>query len=95
MGSVVVPFLGVLPGSVLEAANVPQTLAYFNGHCWFSYATRKSLISIAVITTILWVIFAFLMATGRPVFPLLPIVGTIWLVYQVLRLSSLPIEEGN
>jgi hypothetical protein len=115
-------FLGVLLGSVLEAANVPQpwrTLLAIAGlaalfgplirgatietrKLWAegivlpSYpVTRKSLISIAVITAILWVIFAFLVATGRPVFPLLPIVGTIWLVYQLLRLRSLPIEEGN
>jgi hypothetical protein len=120
MGSVVV--LGVLLGSVLEAANVPQpwrTLlataglaALFGplirgamietrklraeGIVLPSYpVTRKSLISIAVITAILWLIFAFLVATGRPVFPLLLIVGTIWLVYQLLRLRSLPIEEGN
>ncbi|KIS28928.1 hypothetical protein TV39_02055 [Arthrobacter sp. SPG23] len=52
--------------------------------------TRKSLISIAVITAILWVVFAFLVATGRPTFPLLPIVGTIWLAYQLLRLRSMP-----
>jgi hypothetical protein len=52
--------------------------------------TRKSLISFAVITAILWVVFAFLVAAGRPTFPLLPIVGTIWLAYQLLRLRSQP-----
>lgn len=107
--------LGVLLGSVLDAANVPQpwrTLlataglaALFGplirgamiearqlraeGIVLPSYpVTRKSLISIAVITAVLWVVFAFLVATGRPTFPLLPIVGTIWLVYQLLRLRA-------
>jgi len=110
-------FLGVLLGSVLEAANVPQpwrTLLAIAGIAALfgplirgamietrklraegivlpSYpVTRKSLISIAVITAILWVVFAFLVAMGRPTFPLLPIAGTIWLAYQLLRLRSLP-----
>jgi hypothetical protein len=115
-------FLGVLLGSVLEAANVPQpwrTLLAVAGLAALfgplirgamietrklraegivlpSYpVTRKSLISSAVITAILWVIFAFLVATGRPTFPVLPIIGTIWLTYQLLRVRSLPIEEDN
>lgn len=110
-------FLGVLLGSVLEAANVPQpwrTLLAIAGIAALfgplirgamietrklraegivlpSYpVTRKSLISIGVITAILWVVFAFLVAMGRPTFPLLPIAGTIWLAYQLLRLRSLP-----
>lgn len=52
--------------------------------------TRKTLISTAVITALLWVVFAFLIANGRPTFPLLPIAATIWLVYQWLRFRSLP-----
>jgi len=110
-------FLGVLLGSVLDAANVPQpwrTLLAIAGIAALfgplirgamvetrklraegivlpSYpVTRKSLISLAVITAILWVVFAFLVAAGRPTFPLLPIVGTIWLAYQLLRLRSQP-----
>lgn len=105
-------FLGVLLGSVLDAANVPQpwrTLLAIAGIAALfgplirgamietrklraegivlpsHPVTRKSLISIAVITAILWVVFAVLVATGRPTFPLLPIVGTIWLAYQLLR----------
>ena len=50
---------------------------------------RKTLISTAVITAILWIAFAFLVATGRSTFPLLPIVGTMWLGYQLLRLRLL------
>ncbi|WP_458779949.1 hypothetical protein [Arthrobacter sp. D3-16] len=50
--------------------------------------TRKTLISLAAITAILWIAFAVLVATGRPTFPLLPILGTIWLTYQLLRLRS-------
>jgi hypothetical protein len=115
-------FLGVLLGSVLDAAKVPQpwrTLLVIAGIAALfgplirgamietrqlraegivmpPYPiTRKSLISVAVITTILWVVFAFLFATSRPTFPLLPIVGTVWLAYQLLRLRSLPHKKAR
>lgn len=47
--------------------------------------TRKSLISAAVITGALWVIYgvAVVMNQDQFVFPLLPIAGTIWLAFQV------------
>jgi hypothetical protein len=52
--------------------------------------TRRTLISTAAITAVLWGVFALLIAGGRPTFPLLPIIGTIWVAYQWLRLRSLP-----
>lgn len=107
--------LGVLLGSVLDSANVPQpwrtllavaALAVVFGPLIRgavletrklraegidlpSYpVTRKTLISMAVITAVLWVGFAYVVSIGRPVFPLLPIVGTLWLAYQLLRMRS-------
>lgn len=47
--------------------------------------TRKSLISAAVITGVLWIIFGIAISTGQLVFPLLPIAGTAWLAFQVHR----------
>jgi MFS family permease len=47
--------------------------------------TRKSLISVGVLTGVLWVAFAVVALSGRPVFPLVPIAGTAWLVFQVRR----------
>jgi hypothetical protein len=43
--------------------------------------TRKSLIAIAVITGVVWIAFAVVAFTGRPVFPLVPIASTTWLVF--------------
>ena len=47
--------------------------------------TRKSLISAAVITGVLWAIYgiAVVMAQDQFVFPLLPIAGTVWLAFQL------------
>ncbi|WP_461187909.1 hypothetical protein [Arthrobacter sp. Z4-13] len=50
--------------------------------------TRKTLISMTVITAVLWIAFVFLVAIGRHTFPLLPILGTIWLAYQFCRQRS-------
>ncbi|TSE15042.1 hypothetical protein B1A87_003040 [Arthrobacter sp. KBS0703] len=47
--------------------------------------TRKTLISNAVITGILWALFAVLVIIGQPVFPLLAVASTIWLLYLLLR----------
>jgi hypothetical protein len=47
--------------------------------------TRKTLISNAVITGILWVLFAVLVIIGQPVFPLLAVLSTVWLLYLLLR----------
>jgi hypothetical protein len=49
--------------------------------------TRKSLISAAVITVVLWIIFGVAVAMNQDefVFPLLPIAGTAWLAFQVRR----------
>jgi hypothetical protein len=78
--------LSIGPGALIETRKLRA-----EGIVLPSYPiTRKSLISTAVITAILWGLFAFLVATGRPTFPLLPIVATIWLAYQVFRLRSLP-----
>ena len=116
--------LGVLLGSALDAANIPQpwrTLLAVAGLAAVfgpltrgavietrqlraegidlpSYpVTRKTLIFTAAITAILWIIFAFLVANDRPTFPLLPIVGTVWLGYQWLRLRHLkaPVQRGD
>lgn len=47
--------------------------------------TRKSLISAAVITGVLWIIYgvAVVMSRDQFGFPLLPIGGTVWLAFQV------------
>ncbi|MFC9350454.1 hypothetical protein [Arthrobacter sp. NPDC057013] len=47
--------------------------------------TRKSLIGNAVIVGVVWTAFGFLVASGRTAIPLLPIAGTIWLLYQLHR----------
>jgi hypothetical protein len=47
--------------------------------------TRKSLISVAVITGFLWIAVAVLIFIGKPVFPLLPIATTVWLAFQARR----------
>jgi MFS family permease len=47
--------------------------------------TRKSLISVGVLTGVLWIAFAVVALSGRPVFPLVPIACTAWLVFQVRR----------
>lgn len=47
--------------------------------------TRKSLITLTIITGVLWIAFAVLVFSGRPVFPLVPIAGTAWLVFQGRR----------
>lgn len=52
--------------------------------------TRKSLISAAVITGVLWIIFGIAISTGQLVFPLLPIAGTVWLVFLVHRWRRRP-----
>lgn len=57
--------------------------------------TRKSLISTAVLTGILWIVFVFLAANGRLTFPLLPVVGTVWLAYQWRRSMSLTSEKDH
>jgi hypothetical protein len=38
-----------------------------------------------VITGILWILFAVLVIIGQPVFPLLAVASTIWLLYLLLR----------
>jgi hypothetical protein len=45
--------------------------------------TRRSLVSAAVITGVLWVIFGIALSMGQLVFPLLPIASTVWLAFQV------------
>lgn len=52
--------------------------------------TRKSLISAAVITGVLWVIYgvAVVMNQDQFVFPLLPIAATVWLAFHVHRWNS-------
>jgi len=47
--------------------------------------TRKSLIALGLISGALWIAFAVVALSGRPVFPLVPIAGTAWLVFQVRR----------
>ena len=48
-------------------------------------ATRKTVTANAIITAILWVLFAVTVAIGQPVFPLLQIAVTIWLAYLIGR----------
>ncbi len=52
--------------------------------------TRKSLISAAVITAVLWIINGVAVAMNQDqfVFPLLPIAATAWLAFQVHRWNS-------
>ncbi|ALE06213.1 hypothetical protein AL755_13295 [Arthrobacter sp. ERGS1:01] len=74
----------LIRGAVIEARGLRA-----EGIALPSYpVTPKSLISIAIITSVLWAVFAFLIAEGRPTFPLLPIIGTIWVTYNLLRLRS-------
>lgn len=47
--------------------------------------TRKSLISMGVLTGVLWIAFAVVAFSGRPVFPLVAIAATAWLVFQIQR----------
>ena len=56
--------------------------------------TPKSLISAAVVTAVLWAGFVVLVLMGRPVVPVLPIVTTVWLVYQRRRLRARMQEMG-
>lgn len=50
--------------------------------------TRKVLVSAAVMTTVLWIFFVILGAIGRTVNPVVPIVGTLWLAFQLLQRRS-------
>ncbi|WP_143111461.1 hypothetical protein [Arthrobacter sp. ov118] len=51
--------------------------------------TRKSLISVGIITGLLWALVVVLVAIGRPVIPLLPIACTVWLAVQFRRWRAL------
>lgn len=55
--------------------------------------TRKSLISVGVLTGVLWIAFAVVAFSGRPVFPLVPIAGTAWLVFQGRRWKNPSADE--
>jgi hypothetical protein len=48
-------------------------------------ATGNPVTANAIITAILWVLFAVTVAIGQPVFPLLQIAVTIWLAYLIGR----------
>ncbi|GAA2851842.1 hypothetical protein GCM10010523_10590 [Paenarthrobacter ilicis] len=50
--------------------------------------TRKVLVSAAVMTTVLWIFFVILGAIGRPMNPVVPLVGTLWLAFQLLQRRS-------
>lgn len=50
--------------------------------------TRKVLVSAAVMTTVLWIFFVILGAIGRTVNPVVPLVGTLWLAFQLLQRRS-------
>jgi hypothetical protein len=52
--------------------------------------TRKSLISTALVTGLLWLAFAALAFGGQFIFPLVPIAGTVWLAVQFPRWGRLP-----
>ena len=88
------PWRAVLVAAVLAAVFVPLIRAATletrqlraEGIELPSYPiTRKSLISVAVITGVLWIAFAVVATSGRPVFPLVPIAGTAWLIFQGWR----------
>jgi hypothetical protein len=51
--------------------------------------TRKSLITLGIITGLLWALVVVLVAIGRPVIPLLPIACTVWLAVQLRRWRAL------
>ena len=51
--------------------------------------TRKSLISLGIMTGSLWALFVVLVAIGRPVVPLLAVGCTVWLVLQIRRWKAL------
>lgn len=55
--------------------------------------TRKSLIALGLVTGALWIAFAVVALSGRPVFPLVPIAGTAWLVFQVRRWRKRSADE--
>jgi hypothetical protein len=48
-------------------------------------ATRKTVITNAVLAGVLWCLFAVTLAIGMPVLPLLPSAATIWLAYLIRR----------
>ncbi len=60
-----------------EGVDVPSYAAY--------PTSRKALVSIAVITGVLWIIFAISASFGELFFPLVPISCTVWLAIQIRR----------
>lgn len=52
--------------------------------------TRKAVIFLAIITGVLWCVFAGLAFAGQFVFPLVPIAMTIMLAFQARQWRSLP-----
>jgi hypothetical protein len=81
VGAVAAVFIPLIRAAVLEARGLRA-----EGIDLPSYpVTRKSLISVAVITGVLWIVFGVLVFIGKPVFPLVPIAGTAWLAFQAHR----------
>ncbi|MDQ1595638.1 MAG: hypothetical protein QOH40_2194 [Arthrobacter pascens] len=78
LAAVFIPFIR---GAVLETRQLRA-----EGTDLPSYpATRKTVTTNAVLTAVLWVLFAVTVAIGQPVFPLLQIAATIWLAYLIRR----------
>ncbi|MBT2556007.1 hypothetical protein [Arthrobacter sp. ISL-5] len=77
-------FVSLIRGGVLEARQLRG-----EGNELPSYpVTRKSLISAAVITCVLWVIYGVAVSIGEPVFPLLPT-----RLHSLARLSGPAVEN--
>lgn len=78
LAAVFVPLIG---GAVAEARDLRA-----EGVDVPSYTvTRKTLLFFAAITCALWIAFAVLAFYGEPVFPLVPIAASAWLIFQVRR----------
>lgn len=91
VAALVAVFAPLIRGAVLETRELRAEGIVLPSHP----VTRKSLISTAVITGILWILFVFLVVNGRLTFPLLPVMATIWLAYQWLRRRSMHSQEDH
>ncbi|MBT2521857.1 hypothetical protein [Arthrobacter sp. ISL-28] len=74
-------FVPLIRGAVLETRQLRAEGIELPGYP----ATRKTVITNALLAGVLWTLFAVTAAIDMPVFPLLPIAATIWLVYLIRR----------
>jgi hypothetical protein len=74
-------FVPLIRGAVLETRQLRAEGIDLPGFP----ATRKTVITNAVLAGFLWALFAVTVAIGVPVFPLLPVAATIWLAYLIRR----------